>query len=158
MYGNGDINRYSFLEDLNMNDNRITNLKFPSHGMDAAMKQWVMQQVKYNTGQLQLQSECEQIKTDIKQMEKEYDSTIKKLKKKVDTFETRLQQEFKGKGNEFKTILQQKIYALKKRLLLMQSITLSSIDTFVERSLAMGEKNKKDINYLRIYLRLVKRS
>lgn len=36
----------SLLEDLNMNDNRITNLKPPSHGADAATTRWVIQQVK----------------------------------------------------------------------------------------------------------------
>ncbi|CAC5383584.1 unnamed protein product [Mytilus coruscus] len=77
MYGHEVINRDSFLQDLNTNNNRITNLTSPSHSMDAATKQWVMQQ------------------------------------KKVDTFETRLQQEFNGKVNDFKTILQQKSMHLK---------------------------------------------
>lgn len=53
IYGYEEINRNSFREDLNMNDNRITNLKSPSHGMNAATKRWVMKQVKDNTRQLE---------------------------------------------------------------------------------------------------------
>ncbi|CAC5405438.1 adk [Mytilus coruscus] len=56
------------------------------------------------------------------------------------------------KVNKIKTSTQQNIDTLEKRSLLMQSITLSRINTLVERWLAMGEKNKKDINDLRIFI------
>lgn len=57
------INRSQLREESNMNDNRITNLKYPSHGTDAATKRWVLQQVKdyMKQLQLQLQSQCNQI-------------------------------------------------------------------------------------------------
>ncbi|CAG2184367.1 unnamed protein product [Mytilus edulis] len=77
-----DKSRNSFLKDLNMIDNHITNLKSPSHGMNVATKRWVMKQVKDNTTQMEVQSECNLMKTDIKRLEKGYDATIKELERK----------------------------------------------------------------------------
>lgn len=110
-----EINRSSFLEDLNMNDNRITNLKHPSHGIDAAI-----------TITIRL---CNQMKTDIKRIEKGYDATIKEIEKKVKKSKTT------GENlNKIKASMKQKI------------------DALVERSLAIAEENKEKMDSLRMFV------
>ncbi|VDI27402.1 Hypothetical predicted protein, partial [Mytilus galloprovincialis] len=54
-----------------------------------------MRQLKHYTKplELKLQSACNQIKRDIKRLEKGYDTVIKELEKKVDEFKTTLHQE-----------------------------------------------------------------
>lgn len=90
----------SLLEDLKMNDYGITNSKHPSHGADAATKRWVMQEVKDSISKTEaIQSVCDQIKTDIKRIEKGYDATINELEGKVAESKTTLKHELEEKVN-----------------------------------------------------------
>ena len=69
-----------------------------------------MRQLKHYTKplELKLQSACNQIKRDIKRLEKGYDTVFKELQKKVDEFKTTLHQELEVnqiKNSTHKTLM-----------------------------------------------------
>ena len=76
------------LQDLDMNDNRITSLEYPQDSSDAVAKRWVNQQLKDGMKVIdELDSVCKQIQMTIRQMQTEYDPSIKELTKKMMTVE-----------------------------------------------------------------------
>ncbi|CAG2224155.1 unnamed protein product [Mytilus edulis] len=100
---------YEWNDDNCQNKNRFICVK-TNNNTDAATKRRVMRQLKHYTKplELKLQSACNQIKRDIKRLEKGYDTVIKELEKKVDEFKTTLHQELEVnqiKNSTHKTLM-----------------------------------------------------
>ena len=77
------VSRWRMLKDLDMNDNRITSLGCPKYSLDAVAKRWVNQQLKDGMKDIdEFDSVCKRIQMTIKQMQTEYDSSIKELTKR----------------------------------------------------------------------------
>ena len=75
---------WRMLQDLDMNDNRITSLGLPRDSSDAVTKRWVNQQMKDGMKDLEeLDSEMKQMQMAIKRMQREYEASIKDLTKKL---------------------------------------------------------------------------
>ena len=75
---------WRMLQDLDMNDNRITSLGLPRDSSDAVTKRWVNQQMKDGMKDLEeLDSEMKQLQMTIKRMQREYVASIKDLTKKM---------------------------------------------------------------------------
>ena len=75
---------WRMLQDLDMNDNRITSLGLPRDSSDAVTKRWVNQQMKDGMKDLEeLDSEMKQLQMTIKRMQREYEASIKDLTKKM---------------------------------------------------------------------------
>ncbi|VDI54584.1 Hypothetical predicted protein [Mytilus galloprovincialis] len=79
----------SMLQDLDMKDYRITGLGEPKDDADAVTKEWVDDQLKRILKDLEaLQSECNQLKMDLKRMTREINDSIKtSTRDKVDRTE-----------------------------------------------------------------------
>ena len=75
---------WRMLQDLDMNDNRITSLGLPRDSSDAVTKRWVNQQMKDGMKDLEeLDSEMKQLQMTIKRMQRKYEASIKDLTKKL---------------------------------------------------------------------------
>ena len=71
---------WRMLQDLDMNDNRITSLGHPKESSDAVTKRWVTQQLKDGMKDLEdLESECNQLQMETKRTQKEIKDLTKKL-------------------------------------------------------------------------------
>ena len=91
---------WRMFQDLDMNDNRITSLGPPKASADAATKRWVNQQLKDGVKDIEaLESENNQMKSDVARMKREYDKTFKDLVKNVNNLDKqiiKLQDEIDG--------------------------------------------------------------
>ncbi|VDI33806.1 Hypothetical predicted protein [Mytilus galloprovincialis] len=75
---------WRMLQDLDMNDNRITSLGHPKDSSDAVTKRWVTQQLKDGMKDLdELESVCKQIQMTIKRLKRDFESSSKELTKKL---------------------------------------------------------------------------